>query len=68
MEELPRKLKNELAMVIHQHSYSDITFFKDKPKSFIAWIARVIRPLTFEDEEYIYKEGEETLESNPHFI
>ena len=63
MEELPRKLKLELAMVIHQSMYSDVTFFKNKDRSFIAWIAK---PLNFEGEDYIYKEGEEILESKDY--
>jgi hypothetical protein len=64
IEELPHKLKLELAMVIHQKMYSSVAFFKDKDKSFIAWIATLIRPLNYEAEEYIYKEGEDLIESN----
>ena len=62
MQELPHKLKLELAMVIHQKMYSTVAFFQDKDKSFIAWVARLIKPINVEDEDYIYKEGEEIVE------
>lgn len=62
MEELPSKLRLELAMVIHKSMYSNITYFLDKDKSFIAWISRQIRPMNVDDQDYIYKEGEEVLE------
>ena len=42
--------------------YSSLSFFQNKDSSFIAWIARLITPIRFEDGDYIYKEGEEILE------
>lgn len=39
-----------------------------KEKSFIAWIVTLIRPMNFESEDYIYKEGEEVFESKKIFI
>jgi hypothetical protein len=63
IEELPHKLKLELAMVIHLKMYSTVDFFMGKDKSFIAWIVTLIRPLNCESEDYIYKEGEEVFES-----
>lgn len=62
MEELPHKLKLELAMVIHMQLYSEVKFFKKKERSFIAWITTLLRPLNVEDERYVYKEGEEVTE------
>jgi hypothetical protein len=62
MEELPHKLKMELAMVIHRRMYMCVNFLKTKEKTFIAWIAKIIRPMSFDDQEYIYKEGEEIVE------
>lgn len=62
MEELPHKLKLELAMVIHEKMYSNVNFFQRKEKSFIAWIARLIRPMYVEEDDYVYKEGEEIIE------
>ena len=66
MEELPQKLKLELAMVIHKKMYSTVNFFQDRDKSFVAWLEKIIHPMNVEDTEYIYKEGEEILESKDH--
>ena len=63
MEELPHKLKLELAMAMIQKMYSNVEFFQGKEKNFIAWIARLIRPINCEDHEDLYKEGEEISES-----
>lgn len=43
--------------------YIAVTFFKDKDKSFIAWISTMLRPTNVEEGRYIYKEGEEITES-----
>lgn len=63
MEELPSKLRLEIALVIHQSLYESIDILKDKDRSFIVWISGVIRQIHVEDSEYIYQEGEEILES-----
>lgn len=68
MEELPHKLKLELAMAVHKKMYASIHFFQKREKSFIAWIARLIRPIKIDDQEYIYKEGEEIIESKVHTV
>lgn len=63
MEELPHKLKLELALIMITRMYSNIQFFKEKESSFIAWIARLIKPNKVEEGDYIYKEGEDIVES-----
>jgi hypothetical protein len=63
MEELPAKLRLELAMAIHKKMYSGIKFFKDKDKNFIAWISTFLRPINVQKNEFIYKEGEAITES-----
>jgi len=45
MDELPHKIKIELAIEIHKKMYETIHFFKSKDKSFIAWIGTVLKPL-----------------------
>ena len=67
MQELPHKMKLELAMQIHKRMYETIFFFKNKEKSFIAWIGTVLRPTNVQEQEYIYKEGEEISESKKIF-
>lgn len=59
---MPHKIKIELAMQIHTKTYSNIAYFKDKDKSFIAWISTLIKPISQEDQDYIYKEGEDVTE------
>ena len=63
MDELPHKIKIELAMEIHKRMYETIGFFRNKEKSFIAWIGTVLRPMIAQEQEYIYKEAEEITES-----
>jgi len=64
VEELPHKLKIELSMVIHSKMYQNIKFFKGKDSSFLVWVAMLLKPLSVESEEYIFKEGEDLVESN----
>lgn len=45
VNELPYKLRIDLAMEIHKNIYSTIDFFKVKEKSFIAWIGPLLKPL-----------------------
>lgn len=63
MEELPAKLKVELAMEIHKEIYHNIEFFKYKDKSFIVWVGPLLKPYMVSEEEYIYKEGDAIKES-----
>ena len=63
MEELPYKLKMELAMEIHRDIYLNFEFFHTKEKSFIAWIGPRLRPLLASESEYIFREGDEIKES-----
>ena len=42
MEELPYKLKVELAMEIHKKIYKTVIFFQDKDKNFIAWLSTML--------------------------
>jgi len=49
-------------MAIHMKNYSTVEFFKGKDKSFIAWISTILKPISVEDEQYVYKEGVEILD------
>jgi len=44
VDELPYKLRLDLAMEIHKNIYITIDFFKNKEKSFIAWIGPLLKP------------------------
>ena len=63
IEDLPHKLKVEIAMIMHRKMYIAVHFFKDKDKSFLAWVSTLLRPTNVEEGRYIYKEGEEITES-----
>jgi hypothetical protein len=67
MDELPHKIKLELAMEIHKRMYETIKFFNRKEKSFIVWIGTVLRPLNIQEQDYIFKEAEEITESKQHY-
>lgn len=45
MEELPTKLRLELAMAIHKKMYSGIKFFNNRDINFITWIGSYLRPI-----------------------
>ena len=62
MEELPSKLRIELAMAIHKKMYSNIKFFQNRDIKFIVWIGMILRPVNIQENDYIFKEGEEITE------
>lgn len=45
MEDLPTKLKIELAMAIHKKMYANISFLLDRDHTFIAWVGTYLRPI-----------------------
>jgi Ion channel len=49
MDELPYKLRVELAMEIHKKIYQTVAFFQNKDKSFIAWIGKLLRPINVQE-------------------
>jgi Ion channel len=62
IDELPVKLKIELAAKMHQKMYSNVTFFKKRERSFMAWIGTVIRPINVQEADTIFSEGEPITE------
>ena len=62
VEELPHKLRIELAYRIHQKILSGIEFFTGKPKDFIAFVGRKLRPMRVKRGQYLYKSGDPLLE------
>lgn len=63
MEELPSTLRMELSMVINRQMYCSVDFFKTKDRSFLTWIALVLKPMKYEFKEFIFKEGDDANES-----
>lgn len=60
MNELPHKLKLELALVMHLKMYENVPFLtrKKEEKTFIAWIGTVIHPMNIQEEEMVFRELE----------
>jgi CRP-like cAMP-binding protein len=58
MEDLPTKFRIELAMAIHKKMYSNLKFFLDKDKSFIAWVGTLLKPMNVQAGDFIYKDYE----------
>ena len=62
VEELPYKLRIELAYRIHQKIWSCVNFFKEKPKDFIAFVGHRLRPIRIKRGHYLYKKDDPVLE------
>ena len=63
VNELPHRLRMELAYRIHEKVHQNISFFKDKPKDFLFQLSKYLRPIRSKKGQYIYKEGEPAVES-----
>ena len=68
MEELPYKLKVELAIEIHKKIYNSVSFFQNREKNFIVWIVTLLRPSFIQEQEFLYTEGEQITESKKVLI
>ena len=59
VSDLPHKLKLEVSLFIHEHTYKKIDCFKGRSSAFIAWICPLLRPSFFPENQYIYFEGDD---------
>lgn len=59
LDELPHKLKVEISMYIYEKRYKKIKFFKQTSNSFISWLCPLLKPNSFEENQYIFSEGED---------
>lgn len=59
LENLPYKLRVELTLHIYEQRYKNITFFYGKTPSFISWMCTLLKPMSFDEHQKIYFEGEE---------
>ena len=67
IEELPHKLRVELAYRIHQKILSGVSFFDDKPKDFVAFVGNLLRPVRYNRGQFIFKQGDPVLEGKLHY-
>ena len=61
VEELPHNLKIEVSLYVHEETYKNIYFLKDKTMSFIAWICPLLKTYLLSPNEYVYFEGDEIM-------
>ena len=62
INELPYRLRIELAAKIHTKIMQNIKFFNNRPKDFIAMIGPMLRPVRVNEGQYVYRSGEPVLE------
>ena len=60
--ELPKDLKYEVAMIMHQGAASRLQFFENRPKEFISEIVPFLVPTFIDIEKYVYRIGEHASE------
>lgn len=65
MDELPVKLRTEVCFVMHKTAIRSIKFlsaYREKDPSFVSWVANVLKAVNADEKEYIYKDGDQSLE------
>ena len=55
-EDIPSHLKTQLLILIHQNMLQGNHFFAGKPPFFVAFVGPLLRPMRFEQNEYVYRE------------
>ena len=55
LQELPNKLRIELSHIMHDSVISKMYFFKGQPNDFIAYVAPLLKPVKFSQNDYLYK-------------
>lgn len=60
--ELPKDLKYEVAMMMHQGSAAHVQFFEKREREFLAEVVPFLVPVLVEAQEYVYRVGEHASE------
>jgi CRP-like cAMP-binding protein len=55
LQELPNKLRIELSQIMHDKVIQNLYFFKDQPSDFFAYVAPLLKPVKFSQDDYLYK-------------
>ena len=61
MDDLPHNLKIELSLYIHEQTYKNIYFIKEKSMAFISWICPLLKAYPVEQDAFVYFEGDEVV-------
>lgn len=49
LDDLPHKIKTEVALYVYESRYQKIKFFKDRNVSFVLWMCPLLKPLIFQE-------------------
>ncbi len=63
LQELPNKLRIELSQIMHDKVIQNLNFFRGQPSDFIAYVAPLLKPVKFSQNDYLYKVGDMIDES-----
>jgi hypothetical protein len=63
LSELPNKLRIELSHIMHDDVIKKMYFFNDQPSDFIAYVAPLLKPVKFSQNDFLYKTGDMIDES-----
>jgi hypothetical protein len=63
LAELPNKLRIELSQGLQDKVIKNLYFFKDQPEDFTAYVAPLLKPVKFTQNDYLYKTGDTIDES-----
>ena len=55
LQELPNKLRIELSKIMHDKLIEKLYFFREQPSDFIAYVAPLLKPVKFTQNDYLYK-------------
>lgn len=64
LQELPNKLRIELSQIMHDKVIQNLYFFRDQPNDFFAYVAPLLKPVKFSQNDYLYKCQDMIDESN----
>lgn len=68
LQELPNKLRIELSKIMHDKLIEKLYFFREQPSDFIAYVAPLLKPVKFTQNDYLYKISDMIDESNIRYI
>ena len=55
LQELPNKMRIELSQIMHDKALQDLYFFRDQPNDFFAYVAPLMKPVKYSQNDYIFQ-------------
>ena len=59
VDDLPQGLKVEVSLFIHEQTYKNLHFLRNRSDSFIAYLCHLLRPFLNLEKQYIFFEGDD---------